>query len=396
MGLTLQDQPDIDRGTSRTRPREAGLDLLRLVAVLLVLGRHMWEPPSWLPAGWQLFLSTWYRGGWVGVDLFFVLSGFLVSGLLFAEYKARGQVSFGRFVIRRAFKIYPPLWVLIAFTVADNLARGIPTRWSGLTSELLFLQSYINGLWGHTWSLAVEEHFYLVLPLAMMLLLRFNRKSATRLRPILLLIGSFAVIALVARLLTFYYRVPYSHMTHLFASHLRLDSLFFGVAISYAYHFHASRFVAMLTPWRLPLIVSGMALLTPAFLFTLNTTPFVFTVGLTLFYLGSGLLLIGTLLSNIRRAGLFGFLATIGAHSYSIYLWHLPMKKLGVPLIEQMCRTSFPYGIKVSVYMVGSIVAGMLMARIVEIPALALRDRWFPSRGVGPIEGRPGPVTRAA
>lgn len=84
--------------------RNTGLDLLRLVAILLVLGRHL------LP-GYEnnTFLSIWRTGGWVGVDLFFVLSGFLVSGLLFEEYKKRGSLDLKRFLIRRGFKIYPPV-----------------------------------------------------------------------------------------------------------------------------------------------------------------------------------------------------------------------------------------------------------------------------------------------
>jgi peptidoglycan/LPS O-acetylase OafA/YrhL len=81
---------------------------------MLVLGRHMWSPPESLPSGWKSFFLTWQRGGWVGVDLFFVLSGFLVSGLLFTDYKSRGRLSIGRFYMRRGWKIYPPFFSLSA------------------------------------------------------------------------------------------------------------------------------------------------------------------------------------------------------------------------------------------------------------------------------------------
>ena len=77
----------------RSETRLVGLDLLRLLAVLLVLGRHIPLPPSISDIPWPRILRPWFRGGWIGVDLFFVLSGFLVSGLLFAEYQARAARS---------------------------------------------------------------------------------------------------------------------------------------------------------------------------------------------------------------------------------------------------------------------------------------------------------------
>jgi len=75
--------------------RNQSLDMLRGVAVLLVLGRHMDGA------------GIWSSAGWCGVDLFFVLSGFLISGLLFTEFKKTGTIDVKRFWIRRGFKIYP-------------------------------------------------------------------------------------------------------------------------------------------------------------------------------------------------------------------------------------------------------------------------------------------------
>lgn len=375
--------------TVRVKPRLVGLDVLRLLAVMLVLGRHMWPPPDTWPSGWRSILLTWQRGGWVGVDLFFVLSGFLVSGLLFTEYKTRGRLSIGRFYTRRGWKIYPPFYTLIAATIVVNRIYGRPVPRRPLVSELLFLQSYLPGLWNHTWSLAVEEHFYLVLPLLLILVLRLNKGSPTPLKPILALAAFVAVSALLLRLLNWYYRPTYSDLTHLFATHLRLDSLFFGVAISYAYHFHTRSFVESLSPWRRRLIVGGTLLLTPAFVFQLETTPFIFTVGLTLFYFGSGMLLVGMLLCNLPRSRLVVSMATLGAYSYSIYLWHMPVSVWGVPLVEQACGTSLGLGVRDAVYLIGSLVVGIVMAKMVEVPALRLRDRWFPPRIGGPIEDPP-------
>jgi peptidoglycan/LPS O-acetylase OafA/YrhL len=126
--------------------------------------------------------------------------------------------------------------------------------------------------------------------------------------------------------------------------------------------------------------------LTPAFVFQLETTPFIYTSGLTLFYLGSGMLLVGVLLSRVPRRRAILFLATLGAYSYSIYLWHMPVISWGVPLVERAWGSPLGFGISNAIYCIGSLVLGVIMARIVERPALRLRDHWFPPRGSGPIE----------
>ena len=340
------------------------------------------SPESW-PAGAQLLFLTWRRGGWVGVDLFFVLSGFLVSALLFTEYKSRGNLGVGRFYLRRAWRIYPPFIVLIAASVIIWLGQGWQVPSVSLASELFFLQSYLPGLWSHTWSLAVEEHFYLLLPLTLALMLRWNQNSPMPLRPILRLAAGVAVAALAARLINWYVRPSYGNLTHLFASHLRLDSLFFGVAISYAYHFHSSRFHRLFTQRRRFLIFGGALLLTPAFAFRLETTPFLYTIGFTIFCVGSGMMLVGILLSQIPHGPVLAALATLGKYSYSIYLWHLFVLAWGIPVIEGTFAVELGAGTRLAMYFVGTFGFGILMAKAVEVPALRLRDRWFPSRSPG-------------
>lgn len=354
---------------------------------MLVLGRHIPALPD--SAAGQFVFLTWNRGGWVGVDLFFVLSGFLVSGLLFTEYKARGRLGVGRFYLRRGWKIYPPFFVLIAATVLMRLREGIPVPAGPLAAELLFLQSYLPGFWNHTWSLAVEEHFYLLLPLTLTLMLRWNRHSPTPLRPIFSLAAGVAVLVLAFRLVNAYLRPSYGHYTHLFASHLRLDSLFFGVAISYAYHFHSSGFDRLFTRRRRFLILAGTLLLTPAFVFPLETTPFIYTIGLTIFAIGSGMMLVGILLAQIPHSRFVTVLATLGSYSYSIYLWHMFVVAWGIPLVEGTFDVDLDPRSRIAMYFVGSFGLGIAMAKVVEVPALRIRDRWFPSRSPGAVgEGR--------
>src|SRR5687767_11658986 len=93
--------------------RSVQLDILRGAAILLVIGRHL-EVPR--PDGAVGFLAgLWHRIGWLGVDLFFVLSGFLIGGLLVSELTKHGRIHIPLFLIRRGLKIYPPYFVFIGY-----------------------------------------------------------------------------------------------------------------------------------------------------------------------------------------------------------------------------------------------------------------------------------------
>lgn len=375
------------------KPRLVCLDLLRFVAVFLVLGRHMPPPPADCPAGVKTLLETWIRGGWIGVDLFFVLSGFLVSGLLFGEFKQRGRIGVARFYVRRGWKIYPPFYALMVFAglVFVLNQRPIPLEYFG--PELIFVQNYMQGVWDHTWSLAVEEHFYLLLPLVMVLVLRLNRGSGMPLKPIVWIAAVSAVAALALRIWTAIEHPPSNttpfseiNLRHTFPTHLRIDALFFGVALSYFYQFDTARFVRVLTPWRRGLIALGLLALVPPFLFRLEATPFLYTIGFTLNSLGSGALLVGLLLGDGPHSRMSRILAAIGAYSYSIYLWHLAWLIVLLPTAEGAFGGRFLYGPRLALYFAGSVALGVLMAFAVEVPSLWLRDRWFPRRDPGPIE----------
>ena len=137
------------------------LDGLRAIAVLLVLGFHADVPFD--------------SGGFIGVDVFFVLSGFLITTILRHEFVATGDIRFSRFYLRRLRRLYPPL-VLLVFGFL--LFGGSVT--SALRAVLYLndvLPRNIDAL-NHTWSLAVEEHYYLVWPLLLFLILRYLPRHA--------------------------------------------------------------------------------------------------------------------------------------------------------------------------------------------------------------------------
>lgn len=377
--------PSATVGAAASRDAAAGrlvsLDILRAVAVLLVIGRHM-DPPSSDSLAIRSVLSGWLQGGWIGVDLFFVLSGFLISGLLFREYSERGNLRIGRFLVRRGLKIYPPFYALLLYTLVVRHLRGLgfpPMR--PFLGELLYLQNYLGGLWNHTWSLAVEEHFYLLLPLLLLALLRFARKGGPafgRLPGIAVLI---LATCLLLRLLTAAWNPGYTHMGKLFPTHLRIDGLMFGVLLSWGHHMDPERFrVRARQIGEVRLLVWGLLLLLPNFLFPLGRVQYLHTLGLTANLVGSGAILVAALLWEERRPRRRGALAYIGYYSYSIYLWHVPvavhlMPWLGVPAV-------LPRGGVAAflLYAATSCVAGILMAKLVEFPVLRLRDRLFPSR----------------
>src|SRR5437763_1414572 len=148
--------------------RNQSLDVLRGIAILLVLGGHGAYP----------YISFWTAIGGSGVELFFVLSGFLISGLLFSEYQRTGRIAITRFWIRRAFKIYPGFYVLLAVTAAVLAIANHPQIMLGraVFFNIVFLQNYVTGVGivPQSWSLAIEEHFYFGLPLLLWLSARIS------------------------------------------------------------------------------------------------------------------------------------------------------------------------------------------------------------------------------
>lgn len=106
-------------------------------------------------------------------------------------------------------------------------------------------------------------------------------------------------------------------------------------------------------------------------------------------YIDSGMILVGILQSPIPSHRSVSLLATLGAFSYSIYLWHMPVQAWGIPLVERMLGMPLDFGPRLVVYFGGSFCLGIVMAKLVEIPVLRLRDRWFPSRSLGAVDATP-------
>ncbi len=370
--------------------RSASLDILRLVAVVLVLGRHMETYPLEFGKGLTFYVTRlWQNGGWTGVDLFFVLSGFLIGGLLFAEVKKTNGLRVGRFLFRRGLKIYPGFYVLLVATLAVNIGFHRPMPTDSVFAEVFFLQNYLGGLWNHTWSLAVEEHFYLGLPLLLLLMMRIWRHSADPFRRMPWIAGLIAMTCLGLRIQLALTR-PFDNLVHLFPTHLRIDSLLIGVAVAYVYHFHHGRLLAFSRRWQVPLLIGGGALFLPAFKFPLGSRWWLHSIALTGFAIGAAMILIALVEREPPPWRAVRWAAFLGSRSYSIYLWHAAVAIFAARIWTSRSETAGPAGwyLYFTAYIVVSLAVGMMMAAVIEFPILRLRDREAP--------GMAGPLANAS
>jgi peptidoglycan/LPS O-acetylase OafA/YrhL len=349
------------------------IDFLRGVAVILVIFNH------------STFLPFIHKAGWIGVDLFFVLSGFLVSGLLFEEYNRYGNVKPGLFLIRRGFKIYPLFYftILVAL-VLEYLTQGHLPAYYQIVSEMIFLQSYIKGILGITWSLAVEEHFYF----ALVILIFIGSWSRVLLQKNIVLRFCVAIFILCLGLrIQKYALYPFRDLTHHFPTHLRIDALLFGVLISYYFHYFRSAFDYFFRRNRGLIFSLALVGLSIPFIFS-RTSFFVYTVGLTMIYISFGLILclfltdgtINSRLNSVFSKTAVTFVSRIGFYSYGIYLWHMMIIRYLMKYLQQFTLFSDGSVVEFVTYFIFSIVTGIFFSWIVEQYFLKVRDWYFPKR----------------
>ena len=390
------------------------LDVLRGVAILLVLGSHYVIGPR-LAGFLRIPATLWHRFGFSGVDLFFVLSGFLVGGLLMRELRVYGKLDVRRFLIRRGFKIWPVYYLyLLAVTlllIVNNVhfAVSLPVL---VTPNLLNFQNYnilrmpygAPMIAGHTWSLAVEEHFYLLLPLLLLFLARGDKR---RLAWIPAIAVALDIVCLLMRL-----RLvgrPFEGWTQVMPTHLRIDSLFTGVVLAYWYHFRPD-IMAALYRRRALLLMASAVLLAPMCIFPIDEKPFVASYGFTCLSLGYACLLLVCVNTPVGEGRLGRWfhsrtanaLAFVGGFSYSIYIWHLdfimtPINKWVSNGLLSGVPAPLRWTVLMTAYILTAIGVGILLARLTERPALLLRDKLFPGRvdalgGVAAADA--SPVTR--
>ena len=289
------------------------LDGIRGVAIVLVVLDHVYSDPP-------------VRIGLTGVALFFALSGYLITGLLLDEHARTGAVRLGRFYLRRAARLLPAL--LLAVLVCDVLLLLAGDRESVKASVwgvayvanyVIAWQGYYLPGWAQTWSLAVEEHFYLVWPLLLLLLLRLLRG-----RPPRVLLG--ATLALAAGALLWRGALlasPWFDTGSLVlytGSLARADALLYGCAAA----------VAVRAGLRVPAVLVWPAAAALAVLTVLTgVTDLYATVGQALVSVACALVVLavdaGTGPAQARGLLSWRPLVLVGVVSYGVYLWHYPL-----------------------------------------------------------------------
>jgi peptidoglycan/LPS O-acetylase OafA/YrhL len=284
-----------------------GLDGLRGVAILLVLAGHS----DIRPFGY---------GGLVGVVVFFTLSGFLISTLLLEESDRTGRISIRNFYRRRALRLLPALFVMVA--MVSLIGAVLP----GLTSlrmefgSLLYVGNWVrvvtpvtNDALGHTWSLSVEEQFYLLAPFVVICLRR---------RPRLLAGVSLAVAAASLLERGMLWNGGTGHGRVYYGTDTRLDALLIGVAL-------AALMRARLP--RAPMVVAWVGVGGLCWCLLAGSPVVMPTV--------AALSTVGLIAVGLTRPGALGarVLVWSGRRSYGLYLWHFPLLMLaartGVPAV---------------------------------------------------------------
>lgn len=355
------------------------LDGLRAIAALAVMGvhaRHVMDGVRWATV-----VSRWARSGWLGVDLFFVLSGYLLTRGL---YELReGPHYYRRFYGRRVLRIMPLYYAYLACTalVASQwaLPSSLDTRQDGDTALYavylgnVVLAHHSPGVaFAQLWSLAVEEHFYALWPAT------FRRLSAFGVVRAAIVV---ALLAMVARWAIFTGAPGFLHAAYTLTP-CRLDALFVGAALAALARTYSDAQVVAWCRARVPHAFGWIAIvaLTPLHHHDLEGA-YVSTVYVTL---GPTV----TALACAVLVGAVGYgsppvpwlrsrvLAHIGKVSYGVYLLHAVVGGALVALAPRSWRT-LPLELWFAVWVACTVLVATVVYRLVEAPILALR-RWLP------------------
>ncbi|TWU05948.1 acyltransferase family protein [Stieleria varia] len=377
------------------------LDVIRGVAALLVLFRHSPElgiaPSSFADTAF-LFVR---QIGWIGVDLFFVLSGFLIGALLFRELEKSGTIGLKRFWIRRGMKIWPSYFAAYGGCVALQLLHhGLTTNAtqfrdtaSNAIPNGLFLQNYLDCIpWPHSWTLAVEEHFYLLLPLLLLLLkpmLFGTRANPNRFIGVILLI-CLAILAMRLHNLS----TGRSWKINYYRSHLRMDSLLFGVLSSWAWLRGWFQGPTRWLPWTSVFLVAAGVLF--VWRYPLESGGPTSSIGFSLLFVASASLVLLAALNPQLGNGCsvwirapFHMVSAIGVYSYTIYLAHsiiffVPgvasaQTQMNQALDSAGFADSWIQWLNRLLFFAASIGLGLLLSHTIERPFLRLRSWVMPS-----------------
>ena len=351
--------------------REVQLDFVRGIAIIAVMVYHfkMFPTSDMVLQAMEVPLKSF---GQEGVNLFFTLSGFLVGGLLFKSLIMNDRIYAVNFIIRRAFKIWPAYYFLILFHFL--VCRHAPDTF--LFQNLVHLQNYLGTSIKQTWSLAVEEHFYLFLP--PFLMLTWGRFKDPK--KVLIAIAAVILVVLVARSIAVYQGYFQAAFFH---TQFRIDSLLMGVALAAIYWFYPARYEAISS--RRSVLVA-IVVATIVWILAFKNTPEVdLSVGYTIQALGfcALIMLVKEHSGNIKHARVYRFVSWIGVYSYGTYLWHslaLGPAAIAIGFLERWSFNSQAAWVLVlAMQFTIAIILGYITTKAIEWPFLKLRERLVPA-----------------
>lgn len=389
--FSVTSENDLSKSSTSIRQRIGSairipsLDGLRGLAILMVLVFHYAGSASKRPHNpFTGVIADFISFGWTGVDLFFVLSGFLITGIL---YDARKKPGYYRdFYVRRALRIFPAFYLLMAIYL--GLTPFLHLHWKvGHLFFLVYLGYPAALIWQdlqvispfvavvHLWSLCAEEQFYLVWPWLI--------AKAWNKRVILWMCAALSGCAILLRVTIIGLHLDPS-WAHGFLP-CRMDSLALGAALAVLtrspWHLRVQR-------WSTPVFVmaAGLMVLICAARHSVDLSdPLIATAGYSVISIAYGALLLSCLMANSWSSHLFSLkvLRLFGRYSYGMYLYHLPLAAVLHPLKNTLIartRSDFAGG---AAYLITAIAVNLAVAAVsfhfFESPILNLKT-WFLSR----------------
>ena len=358
-----------------------GLDTLRAIAILLVFFWHYRQggSPAWVNAVGGF--------GWTGVDLFFVLSGYLIGTQLLKKVEQRQHVLLFEFYTKRFFRIIPAYVAVLILYITIPLfheREALPPLWRFLSFTQNFgLDLRKHGTFSHAWSLCIEEHFYLLLPLIVLLFVRLKVGNKAVLLLLLLFVAGFAVRwfnwqhyikplaesdddSLVGIM---YYKYIY------YPTYNRLDGLLMGVGIAALFIFKP-HVRDRLTKYGNILFFLGMAVLAASYFVCDDMYSFHAAVfGFPMVAVGYGLVVMAALSPSFFLYRMhFKTASFTSLLAFSIYLTHKQLIHL-TRLALKNSNIENDSHVLLGICIVVAILGGIILHTIVERPFLKLREK---------------------
>ncbi|MCU1581162.1 MAG: acetyltransferase [Microbacteriaceae bacterium] len=354
--------------------RMPGLDGLRAIAVGVVILYHLGPGIA--------------VGGYLGVDIFFVLSGFLITGLLLRERAASGGIRLGRFWLRRARRLIPAIVALLlvcctaAWIVGGDVlvelgrqvlgAATFSSNWLAIANDRSYFEATAPELLRNLWSLAVEEQFYLVWPFVVLLLVLVRRRRVR-----LWIVAGLAIASATAMAMIY---VPGSDATRVYYG---TDTHSFGLAVGAALAILVERWSSHPTGWprlarllplaRVLLPLAGalaVAALVAAAILVPADAPLVYRGGLAAVSLITAVAIAGAIVpgSLLGRMLDLAPIRWVGERSYGLYLWHWPVFVLVIAALPNWPRIGEGEWGLAAIAFVITVAAATLSYRFIEQP----------------------------